>query len=264
MAKPSRIDTGKKISLAPVTILKPRDGETETMPAPAAKPAADSKPEQATEPEKVAAAKAPAPMKPAPAAVAAAPAGKVVEAAGSEAAKPKVPQPTAPAPAPVVTQAAMKTVVKADMKAETPTKQPASAARSGAAEAAAPKTTKPAPKKPVLVEKKSPAPAPYVAAQAHSLSFPLYPGLTEKTSEAWLAPAREGMRVAMAIQTRMLDHACSELKAGIADLNATIGAGSPSDAMVCQGKSLTRLMESNAAYFADLAITMFTAARPAR
>ena len=253
MAKTTQGNPGKKkISLAPVKTLS----DTPATPEPVA-------PVPAT----------PKPVVTAP--VAAAPPKSVVSA-------PVVSAPVIPAPvvAPVVPVAAVPAPVKP--AAPVAAKPAAPAPEIAKIEIARVEVAKPAPVAPVAVAtepKPVAAPAPVIVktpvaaavkpakvqpAPVLSLAtIPTHPGMTDFDAESWFAPALNAFRALAAVQGKVLDHACAELKAALTEAEALARAKSPSEAVALQGKAFSRRLDASSAHIADLATTVRTTGKAA-
>ena len=84
---------------------------------------------------------------------------------------------------------------------------------------------------------------------------PMHPGLTDFTAETWFAPALSAIRAMAAVQAKVLDHACAELKASLTEAEALARASSPTEALALQGNAMSRRFEAGSAHIADLAMT---------
>jgi hypothetical protein len=84
---------------------------------------------------------------------------------------------------------------------------------------------------------------------------PMHPGLTDFDAETWFAPAVNAFRTLAAVQAKMLEHACAELKASLDEAGALVRAASPSEAAVLQTKAFSRRLNAGSAHLADLATT---------
>lgn len=93
--------------------------------------------------------------------------------------------------------------------------------------------------------------------------LPTHPGFTDFTTEAWFAPVLNAVRAMAAVQAKVLDHACAELQASLSEAEALARAASPSEAVIMQGKAISRRFKANSAYVSELAETARTAAKAA-
>jgi hypothetical protein len=104
----------------------------------------------------------------------------------------------------------------------------------------------------------APAPKAAKAPAAPTLSLsivPVHPGFTDFDAEMWFAPTLNAFRAIAAIQVKVLDHACAELKASLVEAEALVRAASPSEAMALQGKAFSRRLDASSTHIADLAMT---------
>ena len=119
----------------------------------------------------------------------------------------------------------------------------------------APVAVKPAPAPVKVVETVQPAvtPAPPVAAKPveapKPFAVPAFP------TAAWLEPTLALTRAFGAVQAKMLDHACAELKATLGEVETLARTQSTADAVALQAKAFRRSYESLAAHLGDLAAT---------
>ena len=80
-------------------------------------------------------------------------------------------------------------------------------------------------------------------------AIPAFPAI------AWLQPTLALTRAFGAVQAKVLDHACAELKATLGEVETLARTQSAADAVALQAKAFRRSYESFAAHLGDLAAT---------
>jgi hypothetical protein len=97
-----------------------------------------------------------------------------------------------------------------------------------------------------------------VVSIAPAAKLPKPPELATLTAATWATHALALSRAAGALQVKMLDHACAELKATLGEAETLAKTDSAADAIAFQAKAWRRAFESYSAHLTDLARTAQT------
>ncbi len=95
--------------------------------------------------------------------------------------------------------------------------------------------------------------APPVTLASLASQLPKPPAFADITVHALMAQTLTFARTFGALQGKMLDHVCGELKATLSDAEALARTSSAADAVALQAKAVRRGYDSNAAYLKDIA-----------